>query len=299
MDTPATGHDSVLMTETLHYLAPSAGKAILDCTLGRGGHAFAIGTLLAPGGSLIGIDADLRNLDSARQRLTGLPCRFFHANFAQLDEVLRQAGVPAVDGILADLGVSTNQLLEPPYGMSFTTDMPLDMRLDPSAGPSAADVVNRMAEEDLANMLFELAQERFSRRIARKIGEARKVAPILTTGQLADIVRRAVGGRAGPPRRIDPATRTFLALRMHVNREMENLSRLIDLGIKALRPGGRMVIISFQSMEDRQVKQGYRQAEQAGWVRVLTPRPVTVSEAEAAVNPRARSAKLRAVEKPI
>ena len=297
MEQPSTGHDSVLLDEVLTYLAPVPGKIMVDCTLGRGGHTAEIARRLMPTGQVLAIDLDERNLEYARQSMEGMPCRFFNANFAQLDEVLAAAGIPAVDGILADLGVSTNQLFEDEYGMSFSRDMPLDMRLDRSAGPSAADVVNRMDAETLANVLYELAQERYSRRIARKIVEARTISPIVSTGRLAEIVRKAIPKRGGAPERIDPATRTFLALRMHVNREMENLRRLIELGAKALRRGGRLVVISFQSMEDRLVKQQFRSLEQAGAVRILTGRPVVPTEAETARNPRSRSAKLRAVEK--
>ncbi len=297
MEQPSTGHDSVLLDEVLTYLAPAPGKVMVDCTLGRGGHTAEIARRLAPNGQVLAIDLDERNLEYARQSMEGMPCRFFNANFAQLDEVLAAAGIPAVDGILADLGVSTNQLFEDEYGMSFSRDMPLDMRLDRSAGPSAADVVNRMDADSLANVLYELAQERYSRRIARKIVEARLISPILNTGRLAEIVRMAIPKRGGAPERINPATRTFLALRMHVNREMENLGRLIELGAKALRRGGRLVVISFQSMEDRLVKQKFRSLEQAGAVRILTGRPVVPTEAETARNPRSRSAKLRALEK--
>ncbi|MGA2497767.1 MAG: 16S rRNA (cytosine(1402)-N(4))-methyltransferase RsmH [Tepidisphaeraceae bacterium] len=297
MEQPSTGHDSVLLDEVLTYLVPATGKIIVDCTLGRGGHAAEIARRVGPHGQVLAIDLDQRNLEYARQSMEGMPCRFFNANFAQFDEVLDAAGISAVDGILADLGVSTNQLFEDEYGMSFSRDMPLDMRLDRSAGPSAADVVNRMDAESLANVLYELAQERYSRRIARKIVEARLISPIVSTGRLAEIVRMAIPKRGGAPERIDPATRTFLALRMHVNREMENLKRLIELGAKALRRGGRLVVISFQSMEDRLVKQQFRSLEQAGAVRILTGKPVVPSEAETARNPRSRSAKLRAVEK--
>ncbi len=297
MEHPATGHDSVLVEETLACLMPAPGKVIVDCTLGRGGHAAEIVKRIDPGGMLLAIDADQRNLEYARQRLDGRLCRFFHANFAQIDDVLAAAGVKAADGILADLGVSTNQLFEDEYGMSFSRDVPLDMRLDPSYGPSAAEVVNRMDEETLANVLYELAQERYSRRIARKIVEARRISPIVNTGRLAEIVRAAIPRRGGAPERIDPATRTFLALRMHVNRELENLERLIELAATVLRQAGRLVIISFQSMEDRVVKQRFRSLEQAGTVRILTGKPVVPSEAETARNPRSRSAKLRAVEK--
>ncbi len=175
---PPAGHDPVLLSETLEHLNIFPGKTIVDCTLGRGGHALAIAERLGPTGLLIALDADPRNLDFSRQRLTASPCpvRFFHANFAELAEVLETAGLSSVDGILADLGISTNQLFEEDYGMSFSQPMPLDMRIDPRTAKSAADYVNTLKEEDLANVLYQLAQERYSRRIARKIVEARRFA---------------------------------------------------------------------------------------------------------------------------
>src|SRR5947209_9592610 len=230
---PPTGHDPVQLQEVLTLLAPAAGKVFIDCTTGRGGHALAIAERLGPTGQLLCLDADPRNLQFARDRLSGSPCRvrFFHANFAELGDVLTAAEVTGVDGILADLGISTNQLFESDYGMSFSLDMPLDMRIDPRLPRSAADLVNHLRQEDLANVLYELAQERYSRRIARKIGEARRASPITSTGRLADLVRSAVpklhGKRGGAPEKIDPATRTFLALRMAVNQELENLAALL------------------------------------------------------------------------
>ena len=305
MDLPQTGHESVLMDAVLEHLAPAHGKIIVDGTLGRGGHSYEIAQRLGPQGLLIALDVDPRNLEFARERLKGVPCavRFFHANFAELPDVLAEAKVEAVDGILADLGVSTNQLFEAPYGMSFSVDMPLDMRLDPRIRRGAADIVNQTKEDDLANILFNLAQERYSRRVARKIGEERRVSPITTTQRLAEIVRSAIPRRGGPPEKIDPATRTFLALRMHVNQELENLTALLETGPRLLSASGRLAVISFQSMEDRLVKQAFRSLEQAGdgrggaAYRILTKKPVAPDEAEIARNPRSRSAKLRAIEK--
>lgn len=299
MDLPQTGHDSVLLTEVLQYLLTPSGATIVDCTTGRGGHALQLASRLPPGGLLIGLDVDEANLAFARQRLAAAPCqvRLFHANFAQLDEVLGECGVERVHGILADLGVSTNQLFEARYGLSFSTDMPLDMRLDPSLPRSAADLVNHLGEEELANVLYSLAQEHYSRRIARKIAEARRVSPITTTGRLAEVVRSAIPRRGFDPERIDPATRTFLALRMAVNREMDNLPALLEQGPRRLERGGRMAVISFQSMEDRLVKQAFRSLESAGDHEVLTRKPLTPTDVEAHANPRARSAKLRVIER--
>src|SRR5215210_3829522 len=195
MDLPATGHDPVLLDVVLEGLDPKPGATIIDCTLGRAGHAKAITARLAPDGTLVGLDADPRNLEYAQARLSDAPCavRLFHANFAELGDVLKEVDPhgKGVDGILADLGLSTNQLFDAQYGLSFAQDMPLDMRIDPRTPRTAADLVNQMREDDLANVLYELAQERYSRRIARKIVEARRVSPITSTERLADLVRQA------------------------------------------------------------------------------------------------------------
>jgi 16S rRNA (cytosine1402-N4)-methyltransferase len=299
MELPATGHDAVLLAEVLDSLPLSAGKTIVDCTLGRAGHSSAIAERLGSTGLLIGLDADPRNLDFAQQRLAPIdtPHRLFHANFSELFDVLKLAGHPRVDGILADLGLSTNQLFDSQYGLSFQTPMPLDMRIDPRTRKSAADLVNHLPEEELANVLYNLADERYSRRIARKITEARRQSPINTTDRLADLVRAAIPRKPGPPERIDPATRTFMALRMAVNDEIGNLSRLLEQAPKFLIPGGRLVIISFHSVEDRMVKQAFRLAEQTGQMKVVTKRPLTAGEDELARNPRSRSAKLRVAQK--
>jgi 16S rRNA (cytosine1402-N4)-methyltransferase len=299
-ETPAPhGHEPVLASEILDLLNPSPGNTFADCTTGRAGHSLLLAGRLAPDGTLLCIDADARNLEFARERLRQAPCRvrFFHANFSELPDVLAAAGVPALDGFLADLGVSTNQLFENEYGMSFRQSMPLDMRIDLRTEKSAADLVNVLPEEDLANVLYELAQERYSRRIARKIGQARAIQPITTTDRLAELVRSAIPIRGGAPLRIDPATRTFLALRMAVNQERENLAALLKAGPSLLRAGGRAAVISFQSTEDRMVKQAFRSAEQTGQMKVLTKKPVTPSLLESDRNPRSRSAKLRVAEK--
>ena len=295
------GHEPVLLRETLDALNLQPGKVIVDCTLGRGGHASAIAQRLGPEGLLIGIDADPRNLEFARRRIlesgASCPARFFHANFAELTDVLETVGRPWVNGILADLGLSTNQLFDDQYGLSFAQPMPLDMRIDPRINRTAADLVNTTREDDLANVLYELAQERYSRRIARKIGEARRLSPIKTTDRLAELVRSAIPRRGGAPEKIDPATRTFLALRMAVNREVENLRALLEQAPRALNPGGRFAVISFQSTEDRLVKQAFRSAEQAGLLKLVTKKPIPPADDEIAANPRSRSAKLRVAER--
>ena len=299
MQLPPAGHEPVLIEQVLELLQPQAGQTFIDCTLGRAGHASAIASQLGPTGLLVGLDVDPRNLEFARERLATVPCqvRLFHANFAELNEVMEKLDGTPIHGILADLGLSTNQLFDAHYGLSFSQDMPLDMRIDPRIEKTAADLVNSLPEDDLANVLYELAQERYSRRIARKIGEARRISPIKSTQRLAELVRSAIGSWEGSREKIDPATRTFLALRMKVNREMENLAALLKQAPKFLATGGRLGIISFQSMEDRMVKQAYRSAEQTGLLRILTKKPLTPSDSELAANPRSRSAKLRVLER--
>jgi len=292
-------HVPVLLNETLDLLRPTPGSTFIDCTIGRAGHARAIAEKLGPDGLLIGLDVDPRNLEFASRRLKDLPCksRLFHANFAELPEVMEQLGPAAarIDGILADLGVSTNQLFDDQYGLSFDRPSPLDMRLDPRLERTAADLVNRLGEDELADLLFHLAQERHSRRIARKIGEARRISPILSTDRLAEIVRSASPRRRGE--KIDPATRTFLALRMAVNHEAENLTALLTCGPNLLSPGGRMAVISFQSAEDRAVKQAFAQLHQQGLIELVNRKPIQPTEPEIAANPRSRSAKMRVAKR--
>lgn len=298
MPIPDSGHEPVLLNEVLEALRPTPGSTIVDATVGRAGHARRIAERLGPAGLLIGLDVDPRNLEYARQALAGVSCpvSLHHANFTELPMVLRRLDVELVDGVLADLGVSTNQLFDEHYGLSFQADMPLDMRLDPRLRTSAADIVNRMPERELADVLYQLAQERYSRRIAAKIVAARRVSPIKTTVELAGLVRSAMP-RSGAAARIDPATRTFLALRMHVNRELPNLRSLLEQAPRCLRAGSRLAVISFQSMEDRLVKQQFRFAEQTGFLRVLTKKPLLPADAEVAANPRSRSSKLRVAER--
>jgi 16S rRNA (cytosine1402-N4)-methyltransferase len=299
MALPSHGHEPVLLAEILRLLGPQSGEIFVDCTLGRGGHAGAIAERLGKTGLLIGLDADPRNLEFAAARLKCITCptRLFHANFAELPQVLAEVGVASVHGILADLGVSTNQLLDSGYGLSFDLAAPLDMRLDPRMARTAADLVNRLPVDELANVLYEMAQERHSRRIARKIGEARRLSPILTTDRLAEVVRRAMPHGSGRSSPIDPATRTFLALRMAVNDEPANLAKLLEHGPRVLAPGGRMGVVSFQSEEDRPVKQAFSVLAQSGWGELLTKKPVGPSDEETAGNPRSRSAKLRVIRR--
>jgi 16S rRNA (cytosine1402-N4)-methyltransferase len=288
-----------MLPEVLEHLAPASGQTFVDCTVGRAGHSAAIAEELGSTGVLIGLDADPRNLEFASRQLKSVPCkiRLFHANFAKLRQVLSEAGNPPVHGLLADLGISTNQLFDPGYGLSFDRDMALDMRLDPDLPENAADLVNKLPEEALANVLYELAQERYSRQIARKIVERRRISPIKHTEALAELVRSAIPRRGKQAERIDPATRTFLALRMAVNREMDNLRELLKKGPAALAVGGRMAVISFQSMEDRLVKQAFRSLEQTGVMTIVTKKPLSPTDEEIARNPRSRSAKMRVAKK--
>ncbi|HMD53932.1 MAG TPA: 16S rRNA (cytosine(1402)-N(4))-methyltransferase RsmH [Phycisphaerae bacterium] len=293
MEIPKHGHEPVLLRQILELTDPKPGEVVLDCTTGRGGHAAALAQRIKPNGLLLCLDADPVNLEYARERLAGLEvrCRFFQANFAEIQDVLASAGVKTLDVVLADLGVSTNQLLSEKYGLSFSIDGPLDMRLDPRIKRSAADLIATLPEKELADLIYSLAEERYSRRIARAIVEARRKQPILRTAQLAEIVR-SVAGHAHHGR-IDAATRTFQALRMAVNGELDNLQGLLETLPEVMSPGGRAAVISFHSGEDRLVKQAMREWRLQERCDILTGKPVTADEPELINNPRSRSAKLR------
>jgi 16S rRNA (cytosine1402-N4)-methyltransferase len=285
------------MAETLTYLQPERGGLFVDCTVGLGGHAKAI---LERGATrLVGLDRDPAALEAARVTLAPWQDRveLVHADYRSIAHVLDARGIDVIDGALADLGVSSMQLDEPGRGFSFQRDEPLDMRMDTTTGPTAADLVASASETDLADAIYNYGEERFSRRIARAIVAARADAPISTTGRLASIVRRAVPHRGYT--RIDPATRTFQALRIWVNRELDGLDRFIETLALRLRAGARVVIISFHSLEDRVVKHTFRALERSSEaaVRVLTKKPVAAGDQELQINPRARSAKLRAAER--
>jgi 16S rRNA (cytosine1402-N4)-methyltransferase len=285
-----------MVQEVLEHLAPSRGGVFVDGTVGLGGHARAV--LEAGASQLLGVDRDPAAVELARERLRefGDRARVVHGDYRQLPAILDREGLSAVDGILLDLGVSSMQLDQPGRGFSFRRDEPLDMRMDTSAGPTAAEAVAGADEKTLADVIYELGEDRHARRIARAIVAARAVAPIETTGRLADVVRRAVPRRGYT--RIDPATRTFQAVRIWVNRELEGLGDCLQAVVARLRPGGRLVVITFHSLEDRIVKHVLRSMQQAGesGLRVLTKRPLVPADAEIERNPRARSAKLRAAE---
>jgi 16S rRNA (cytosine1402-N4)-methyltransferase len=290
-------HEPVMVAEVLEHLAPARGGIFVDCTVGYGGHTR---TLLEAGATtVIGFDRDPLALAEARAALAAYGPRvtLLHRDYRRLDEALDEQKIGAVDGLLADLGVSSMQLDSPGRGFSFRRDEPLDMRMDTTAGPTAADAIRDADERTLADVIYEFGEDRHARRIARAITAARGRSPIVTTGQLADIVRRAVPRKGYS--RIDPATRTFQAIRIWLNRELEGLDQFLTRAARRLKPGGRMAVISFHSLEDRVVKHTLRslQADGAAGITIRTKRPVVPSEAEVERNPRARSAKLRAVEK--
>jgi 16S rRNA (cytosine1402-N4)-methyltransferase len=294
-----TAHVPVLTDAALRYLRPERGGLFVDCTVGLGGHAKAL--LQAGATRVIGLDRDTDALTAARATLAPWADRvdLVHADYRSLDDVLAGRSVESIDGALADLGVSSLQLDSEGRGFSFQRDEPLDMRMDRTTGETAAEIVARASEQDLADAIYAYGEERFSRRIARSIVDARGEAPIATTGRLAAVVRRAVPRRGY--QRIDPATRTFQALRIWVNRELEGLDRFIETVVRRLKAGARLVVISFHSLEDRIAKHTLRalaQRREAGsTVTVLTKKPVIADDAELEVNPRARSAKLRAAER--
>lgn len=289
-------HTPVLLAEVIAALAPRPGGRYLDATVGGGGHALAVLQAAQPGGVLLGIDADPAALAATAERLAeaGLSQQAVlrHGSFADLAVLAAEAGFAAFDGILFDLGVSSYQLDTPERGFSFAADGPLDMRLDPTQGPTAADLVNRLSERELAGIIFQYGEEHAARRIARAIVERRRSQPFQSTADLAAVVARAVGGRHG---RIHPATRTFQALRIAVNHELDRLAAALPQAVALLALGGKLAVISFHSLEDRIVKQFLR-AEAAGEaprLAIITKKPVVASDTEVAANPRARSAKLR------
>lgn len=285
-----------MLKEVLQWLEPGPGKIVVDCTVGTGGHSSAILREVGPGGILIGIDKDGEVLKVANEVLSSVGKTFhlFHADYKDLGLVLEEAGVDKVDGILLDLGASSYQFSTPERGFSFLLEGPLDMRMDRSRGITAGELLEKLTEEELARLFKELGEERWSRRIARAIKREMKRTPLKTTTQLAKLIERTVpGGR----RRIHPGTRVFQALRIAVNGELGGLEGLLEAAPRYLRPGGRMVAISFQSLEDRRVKHSFLEGSRKGVYRLLTKKPVRPSEEEVEDNVRARSAKLRAVER--
>jgi len=293
--TPA--HVPVMTAEALRFLSPERGGLFVDCTVGLGGHSRAL--LEAGATRVVGIDRDLDALARARATLSPWAAKvdFVHSDYRAIDSILDGLDVTLVDGALADLGVSSMQFDEPGRGFSFQRDEPLDMRMDRSTGRTAAELVAVTAERELADTIYAYGEERYSRRIARAIVEARREAPIDTTLRLATIVRRAIPRRGY--QRIDPATRTFQALRIWVNGELDGLDAFLGAMAKRLRVGARLVVITFHSLEDRIVKHTLRALETSAdaALKVLTKKPLVPGDDEIARNPRARSAKLRAAER--
>jgi len=306
------GHVPVLLKEAIDFLAVKRGGTYLDATVGLGGHSYEIARRLGAPGHLIGFDKDPKALEVAAKKLAVRSSSFavregmskpatsdqptdwpvvtlVHGSFADLANGEQRT---AYDGILADLGVSSLQLGDPARGFSFQAEGPLDMRMDPMSGETAEQVVNHIGERELADVIYEFGEERRSRRIARAIVRSR---PIHTTKQLVAVVSAAA--RSMKHERIHPATRTFQALRIFVNRELDDLKALLEAAPQVLKPGGRLVVISFHSLEDRIVKDALREGAKQGWYRLLTKKPLTASEEEIDRNPRSRSAKMRAAEK--
>ena len=286
-----------MVAEVLEHLGPGRGGVFVDCTVGLGGHATQL--LEAGAARLIGLDRDPGALEVARERLArfGDRVELVHTDYREVGRVLDARTIDGVDGVLADLGVSSMQLDAPGRGFSFRRNDPLDMRMDTSAGPTAADLIAAADERALADVIYQFGEERHARRVARFLVEARKAGRIETTGQLADVVRRAVPRKGFV--RIDPATRTFQAIRIWVNRELDGLDAFVSDVARRLNPAGRMAVITFHSLEDRIVKHTLRQIQATGEVglKVLTKRPLVPSGEELERNPRARSAKLRVAER--
>jgi 16S rRNA (cytosine1402-N4)-methyltransferase len=288
------GHVPVLLKEAIEFLAVQRGGTYLDATVGLGGHSLEIARRLGAPGHLIGFDKDPQALARSRGQLTAIgddqpEVTLLHASFAEAGERIAPG---SLDGLLADLGVSSLQLEDPARGFSFQADGPLDMRMNPMSGETAEQVVNRISERELADVIYEFGEERRSRRIARAIVRSR---PIQTTAQLAEVILAAA--RPMKHERIHPATRTFQALRIFVNHELVDLRALLEAAPRTLRPGGRLVVISFHSLEDRIVKDALREGAKQGRYRLLVKKPVTPGEEEIDRNPRSRSAKLRVAER--
>jgi 16S rRNA (cytosine1402-N4)-methyltransferase len=273
---------------------------MVDATIGHGGHSFLFGQRLGPAGTLVGFDLDSRSLERARERLAALSCKvvLLQSNFSRIAERLAELEIRKVDFLLADLGLCSAQLSDTEIGLSFRTNMPLDMRIDQSLTTTAADIIREFDEKSLADLIFQYGQDRASRRIARYIVERRRHEPITTTGQLAAIVARALRAPGGKPRsRKHPATRTFQALRIAVNHELENLQDLLSAAPDLLRKDGCLAIISYHSLEDGLVKRDFRHNASTGVYRIGTKKPLVPSREEIAANRRARSARLRIAQK--
>jgi 16S rRNA (cytosine1402-N4)-methyltransferase len=298
------GHVPVLLKEAIDFLAVRRGGTYIDATVGLGGHSLEIAKRLGAAGRLIGFDKDPKALEIAREVVSRTSqvagkddwptVELRHGSFADLAHDARRETHDGFDGMLADLGVSSLQFGDPARGFSFQAEGPLDMRMNPTSEPTAEQVVNQFDERELADLIYEFGEERRSRRIARAIVRSR---PILTTAQLAAVISTAARPMNQAERRIHPATLTFQALRIFVNRELDDLRKLLQSAPKLLKPGGRLVVISFHSLEDRIVKDAMKEGARLGQYKLLTKKPVIASEEEIGRNPRSRSAKLRAAER--
>jgi 16S rRNA (cytosine1402-N4)-methyltransferase len=288
-------HVPVLVAEVVAMLAPKPGGVYVDATIGLGGHTAAL--LAAGAGRVIGIDRDMAALEASRARLAaeGDRVAFVHADYRELPRVLREQGLDAVDGVLVDLGVSSLQLDDPERGFSFRHGGPLDMRMDRSRGQTAAEMLHEAEEATIADVIWRFGEERHSRRISRAIVRLRDRGGLSDAAALASVVRAAAGGRGRS--RIDPATRTFQALRIWVNRELEGLDTFLEAAAAALAPAGRLVVLAFHSLEDRIVKHTLRRLAAGEPYRLLTGKPVRPGAGETEHNPRARSARLRGLER--
>ncbi len=293
-------HTPVMCGEVLEYLNLSPGKLIVDATVGTGGHTERILERILPGGGLIGIDRDESSLSIAKKRLErfGSASQLIQGNFSDLDLLLEKLNVRSVDGILFDLGISSYQLQDPARGFSFQKEGPLDMRMDKESYISAYDLVNNLNEEELSSLLWNYGQERWHSRIARFLIKERERQPISTTLELADIVLRSIPSRYRYRHyRIHPATRTFQAIRIAVNRELEILETAVNKAIALLEKKARICVISFHSLEDRVIKFAFRKAQDEGLIDIVTPKPLTPARLEILANPASRSSKLRVAER--
>jgi 16S rRNA (cytosine1402-N4)-methyltransferase len=297
---PKEYHIPAMLNEVISYLNLSPGKIVVDATIGTAGHAKSILGEISPGGRLIGIDRDEESLGIARERLKDLEphCDLVYGNFSDLDTILKSLNVKKADSILFDLGLSSFQLRNPQRGFSFQNEGPLDMRLDRNSYIAAYDLINNLNEEEISSMLWTFGQERWHNRIAHLVREEREKHPITTTRELADLVVRAIPYRYRYRHyRIHPATRTFQAVRIAVNRELEVLEVALDKALEVLSGGGRICVISFHSLEDRIVKLAFKKAALQGKVKIITPKPLGPSFREIEANPLSRSAKLRVAQR--
>lgn len=300
MTNPSIVHSPVLRKSLQEHLDYGAAAIVVDATVGQAGHARGLAESLGEEGLLVGLDVDACGLAVARRRLEGVRCRIElrRENFRHLDKVLEELGLEQVDVILADLGVSSAQLEDEGRGISFQVGGPLDMRLDVRQRQTARELVNKLPEKQLADLIWQYGEERHSRRIARSIVSARRARPLERTEELVAVINRALGLRGGGRRsKIHPATRTFQALRIAVNDELGSLDRLLELGPQLLKADGQIAIISFHSLEDRRVKHNFRANAKKGFYEELTRKPIIADEEERRRNPRSRSAKLRVAKK--